>query len=146
MCCRIYVFYFCLHWVLVAVGRLSLWPGQGLLLVVNAPGHGIETVAPASASGFLTSGPPGKFRKLLLSVQFSNIKYLHNVVRPLFSCKTLSSSPRETLHPKNNPHTPAPSPWASPWFRLLSASMNLSVLEAPRKWHRTVFVPLCPWA
>lgn len=83
MCCRIYVFYFCLHWVLVAVGRLSLWPGQGLLLVVNAPGHGIETVAPASASGFLTSGPPGKFCKLLLSVQFSNIKYLHNVVRPL---------------------------------------------------------------
>ena len=49
-------------------------------LVVNAPRHGIETVAPASASRLLTSGPPGKFRKLLLSVQFSNIKYLHNVV------------------------------------------------------------------
>lgn len=86
----------------------------------------------------LTSGPLGKFYKLLLSVQFSNIKYLHNVVRPLVA--TLAT-PRETLYPKTIPIAPAPPP-EHHLIPLAACLYEFVCSEASRKWHRTWLVLL----
>ena len=43
---------------------------MGLVQVIwDVPGPGIKPMSPVLASGFLTSGPPGKPRQLLLTLQ-----------------------------------------------------------------------------
>ena len=125
---------------------LSLWPEQGLFSRCECSKAWDRNCGPCLGKWILNQWATRE-AKLRLSVWFSNIKHLHNVMQPSLQSRTWSPSRRETLYPKTViTHPRLPHPWSSPCFYFLPVSVNLSILDASRKWHHTIFVLLCPRA
>ena len=81
------------------------------------------------------------YPKPFLSVQFSGIKHIHNIIQPspLSTWRTYVTSQIKTLYPLNNNfHSLFPQPQVT--SILLSVSMNFPILDTSYKWNICPFV------